>query len=111
MPVRRLPPPSPLELTVEFNQTRWDINYERAMKSGNQKALVLEQIIKQGKRCAITDIPFVYEQNNPHAPSIDRLDDTKGYVEGNIQIVIQPVNTRIKPPIAQYRELIQKYFR
>lgn len=55
--------------------------------------LFVDVIKKQGGRCAITGIPFQYEQNNKFAPSPDRLDNTKGYVEGNVRMIIVPLNT------------------
>lgn len=55
--------------------------------------LFLSLIIKQGGRCAETQIPFVYETNHKFAPSPDRLDNTKDYINGNVRIIISPLNT------------------
>ena len=55
--------------------------------------LFADVIKQQGGRCAITGIPFVYETNHKFAPSVDRLDDTKGYVSGNVRMIISPLNT------------------
>ena len=55
--------------------------------------LFVDIIKQQGGRCAITGIPFVYETNHKFAPSPDRLDDTKGYVPGNVRMIIVPLNT------------------
>jgi hypothetical protein len=56
--------------------------------------IFVETIKQQGGRCAITGIPFVYEANHKFAPSVDRLDDSKGYVSGNVRMIIVPLNTR-----------------
>lgn len=77
----------------------------------NLHALFLDVIITQGNRCAITGIPFVYEQNHPHVPSPDRLDNKKGYVEGNIQMVVTPINTRHMPSNEVYRQIRENHFK
>lgn len=50
------------------------------------------------KRCALSAIEFdtgptaTRHQKRPFAPSIDRLDNTKGYEEGNVRLVCVAVN-------------------
>jgi hypothetical protein len=49
-------------------------------------------------KCAITGLPFIMElgtkgNRNPFRPSVDRINSKKGYVKGNIQIILAIVNT------------------
>lgn len=46
--------------------------------------------------CAVTGLPFVLEINrtrkHPRAPSLDRIDSTKGYTQDNVRVVLWAVN-------------------
>jgi hypothetical protein len=49
-------------------------------------------------KCTLTGLPFGMElgtkkKRNPYRPSVDRISSSKGYVKGNIQIVLAIVNT------------------
>jgi hypothetical protein len=56
--------------------------------------LFIDKIKEQGGRCAITGIPLVYKTSHKFAASPDRLDNSKGYVKGNVRFIILPLNTR-----------------
>jgi hypothetical protein len=68
--------------------------------------LFVSTIVRQGGRCSITGIPFVYRQGHKFAPSPDRIDNTRGYVEGNVEFIIAPLNTTYKPPNDEMRAMV-----
>ena len=47
---------------------------------------------KQEGRCAYTKLPLTSEAHQLNTASLDRIDSSKGYVEGNIQLVCVPIN-------------------
>ena len=42
--------------------------------------------------CPILDVPLDYKKHTEYSPSIDRIDNTKGYVDGNIQVISVKAN-------------------
>lgn len=41
----------------------------------------------QGGKCALTGVDLEHTQRNPNTLSLDRIDSSKGYVRGNIQLI------------------------
>ena len=88
----------------------------RAKKNGTEFNIDADDI-QIPERCPILNIPIVREfrgggnkNKGPRAtsPSIDRLDNTKGYVKGNIQIISHKAN--VMKNSATPEELLQFAF-
>jgi len=80
-----------------LHDARWN-----ARKAGRACTITYEDIDRAfGDRCAITGLPFDMDVSssvrdgrlqNMNAPSLDRKDSSKGYVPGNIQVVLEWAN-------------------
>lgn len=46
----------------------------------------------QNGRCAYSGLPLSVEVNHPHTVSLDRIDSSKGYERGNLQLLSFTVN-------------------
>lgn len=72
-----------------------------------------ELLIAQDMKCAISGLPFDQEANidrkhcrNPFGASLDRIDSSKGYMRGNVRIVLSAVNYAINEwGEEQYRKI------
>jgi|DEB0MinimDraft_6_1074348.scaffolds.fasta_scaffold05570_3 hypothetical protein len=51
-------------------------------------SFLLELLERQNWRCPMTRVYYEFDRNrNPAQPSVDRIDNSKGYVPDNVQIV------------------------
>ena len=44
------------------------------------------------EKCPVFDEPIIKEVFNPMAPTLDRVDNTKGYVKGNVRVISKKAN-------------------
>jgi hypothetical protein len=68
----------------------------RALDKGIEFSLTREYIMNLcDDKCPVFNTPFIYNGNkiqNSQSPSIDRIDITKGYIEGNVVIISMKAN-------------------
>jgi hypothetical protein len=76
----------------------------RATARGRQFDLtldwVIEQIERQGFRCALTGIPFFSKNTSksardPYAPSFDRINSLGGYTKDNVRVIVFALNVML----------------
>lgn len=77
-----------------FIHNMWKSAQKRAQKHGlsfniEETDIVIPSI------CPILEVPFKYgtKGDYKYSPSIDRIDNTKGYIKGNIQVISSLANT------------------
>ena len=68
----------------------WYRAKRRAKKRGQEFAIQMEDIVMP-ELCPVFNVPF--EENTIYAASLDRIDSTRGYVIGNIQVLSTRANT------------------
>ena len=70
----------------------------RAASSGKEFSLTTEYVRKLAtSKCPVLGIPLEWEYGhgkarNPNSPSLDRIDNSKGYVPGNVAIISDRAN-------------------
>ena len=90
--------PNPNDLKVKIRENEYLLWYRAKDSAKNRKLdfnLDIEDIVIP-EVCPYLKVPLltdVESHNNPHYYSIDRIDSTKGYVKGNIQIISRLANT------------------
>ncbi|QXL90450.1 hypothetical protein [Salmonella phage NINP13076] len=82
-------------------EERYHTKIERTRKRGLEFNLTLDDWFMMGKKllgmgtCDYTNMPFhmgVVAEYNPKYPSVERIDDKKGYVRGNVCVVLRRAN-------------------
>jgi hypothetical protein len=61
---------------------QWELTYE----------LIDELWEKQGARCALSGFMMTTQAGSIYKTSLDRIDSSLGYVEGNVQLVCSAIN-------------------
>lgn len=84
----------------ELNGKYWGVIKNRAKKRGYTIDINIKYAwdlyIKQNKKCALSGIPIEFaisnKRNSETTASLDRIDSSKGYIEGNVQWVHKHIN-------------------
>ncbi|SDZ57337.1 hypothetical protein SAMN05444004_12333 [Jannaschia faecimaris] len=78
------------------------------MSESELERLLSDLLESQDKRCAITGIPFQYDDDRNMRPSADRIDSNGHYEASNLQLVCQFINFwKQACPDDEFRHLIQ----
>ena len=67
----------------------WYRAKSRCKESGREFSIEISDIFVPDV-CPIFLVPF--EENTPHSASLDRIDSSKGYVKGNVQVISTRAN-------------------
>lgn len=75
-----------------FEQKMWERAKGRAKRSGRDFNIERSDITIP-ERCPVLDVPIVLEAGSDYAPSLDRIDSSRGYVKGNVIVMSKRANT------------------
>ena len=78
-------------MTALFSSRRTSAK-SRGLEFTITREYLTEAVIAANGRCTISNVPLSTARNHPHRVSVDRIDSSKGYIPGNIQIVAIQVN-------------------
>lgn len=82
----------------ELSKTKFSIIKKSARVRNLEFAVTMKYLwgvfLNQNKKCALTNIKLILTKNNDInvTASLDRIDSSKGYIEGNVQWVHKDVN-------------------
>lgn len=83
----------------ELRQTKYSEIKRQALKRDKEFDVSIEYLWelyeKQNRECALTNLPIIFGRNgyrNETSASLDRIDNTKGYIEGNVRWVLKDIN-------------------
>ena len=75
-----------------YARKMYDRAKTRATKKGQDFTIEMTDIVIPNV-CPVFGMPFEYEPGSDWVPSLDRIDSSKGYVPGNIQVISRKANT------------------
>lgn len=87
----------------------WSSAKRRAKQKGLEFDIEVSDILIP-ELCPILDIPlfFTEGQKTPNTPSVDRVDNSKGYIKGNVKVISQKANTlKSSATLEQVRRIVK----
>lgn len=90
--------------------------WKRSAKYRNLEFSITEEyLVSLPQICAYTGQELTFERNKPNTISLDRIDSSKGYIEGNVQFVCTNINysksDMSEQEFIEMCELVTKYKR
>ena len=81
----------------------------RAKKNGWEHDIDAEHVrfllVQSGKRCPYSGQKFVFETGNPNMFSVDRVDNSKGYIKGNVVVTSVRANkAKLDMSLEEFKE-------
>lgn len=73
-------------LGKDYKKKMYDRAKTRSTAQGREFTITMDDF-SIPDQCPVFQRPFEYEPKSPWVPSIDRIDSSKGYVPGNVQVV------------------------
>jgi hypothetical protein len=89
------------------------IKRTEALEVSIDETYLVKQFNKQNGKCYWTEFPInpqgVFESHNPLAPSLERLDENKGYIPENVVIALRLFNLgRQRCPEVKFKEQVNE---
>ena len=83
----------------ELRQTKYSEIKRQALNRGKEFDVSIEYLWglyeKQNRKCALTNLPIIFGRNghrNETSASLDRINNDKGYIKGNVRWVLKDIN-------------------
>jgi len=90
--------------TKSHEQLLWEWAKSRAKKKGVEFTMTVDDIVIP-ERCPVFDYPLIrmpgLKMESIHVATLDRIDPSKGYIPGNVQVISDKAN-RIKSDATPY---------
>ena len=91
-----------------YIQKIYDRAKTRATRKGREFNIEIEDIVIPDL-CPVFGVPLV--EDTEYAPSIDRIDSSKGYIKGNIQIISRRANLLKNNATIEELEMVINFLR
>jgi hypothetical protein len=84
---------------------------KRAKAAGIPFDLQVEDILPLPQICPVLGVPFIVGRRSPCNPSLDRIDNTRGYICGNVAVISDRANRIKRDGTAEEHQQIADWMR